>query len=84
MNGTLWSYRSYSVESNILLPKFFEVGKIEYHSSEIRGLCLMKWPGETLQNLSYFWNTKTNAVFSLVFPLMNTLYDISRTGSFGN
>ena len=21
------------------------------HSSEIRGLCLMKWPGETLQNL---------------------------------
>ena len=22
-----------------------------YHSSEIRGLCLMKWPGEMLQHL---------------------------------
>ena len=33
------------------------------HSSEIRGLCLMKWPREMLQNLSYFWNTKTHVVF---------------------
>ena len=24
------------------------------HSSEIRGICLMKWPDETLQNLPYF------------------------------
>ena len=24
------------------------------HSSEIRGLCLMTWPGKTLQNLPYF------------------------------
>ena len=24
------------------------------HSSEIRGLCLMKWPSKTLQNLPYF------------------------------
>ena len=29
------------------------------HSTEIRGLCLMKWPSEMLQNLPYFWNTKT-------------------------
>ena len=27
------------------------------HSSEIRGLCLMKWPSEMLQNLPYFWKT---------------------------
>ena len=33
------------------------------HSSEIRGLCLMKWPSETLQNLPYFWNMKTHVVF---------------------
>ena len=29
------------------------------NSSEIRGLCLMKWPSKMLQILSYFWNTKT-------------------------
>ena len=34
MNGTLWSYRSYSVESNVLLPKFSEVDEIEYHSQK--------------------------------------------------
>ena len=33
------------------------------HSSEIRGLCLMKWPSEMLQNLPYFWNTKSHIVF---------------------
>ena len=32
---------------------------IYIYSSEIRCLCLMKWPSETLQNLPYFWNTKT-------------------------
>ena len=30
-----------------------------YHFLEIRGLCLMKWPREMLQNLPYVWNTKT-------------------------
>ena len=25
----------------------------------------MKWPRETLQNLPYFWNTKTQIVFSV-------------------
>ena len=37
---------------------------LKLHSSEIRGLCLMKWPSERLQNLPYFWNTKTHVVFS--------------------
>ena len=31
----------------------------------IRGLCLMKWPSETLQNLANFWNTKTHIVLVL-------------------
>ena len=34
-----------------------------YHSSEIRGLCMMKWPSEMLQKLPYFWNKKTQIVF---------------------
>ena len=33
---------------------------ISMHSSEMRGLCLMKWPSEMLQNLPYFWNMKTH------------------------
>ena len=36
------------------------------YSSEIRGLCLMKWPSENLQNLPYFWNIQTH-VFLLFF-----------------
>ena len=44
----------YNVEKRDVL-----LGKIIYHSSEIRGLCLIKWPNETIQNLSYFWKTKT-------------------------
>ena len=31
--------------------------------SEIRGLCLMKWPSEMHQNLSYFWNMKIHVGF---------------------
>ena len=38
------------------------------YSSEIRVLCLMKWPSETLQNLPYFWNTKTHAIHIVFFP----------------
>ena len=30
-----------------------------YHSSEIRGICLMKLSSKMLQNLPYFWNMKT-------------------------
>ena len=38
--------------------------QLHTHSSEKRGLCLMKCSSEILQNLPYFWNTKTNAFFS--------------------
>ena len=37
------------------------------HSSEIRSLCLMKCSSETLQNLSYFWNTETHLKFFSFF-----------------
>ena len=47
------------------------------HSSETKGLCLMKWPSEMLKNFLYFWNMKTHEVFSffttLFFSLMNAL-----------
>ena len=33
------------------------------HSSEMRGLCLMKCSSEMLQNLPYFWNMKTHILF---------------------
>ena len=38
---------------------------IRCHSSEIRGLCMMKWPCEMLQNLPYFWKMKTQIFFHL-------------------
>ena len=41
------------------------------YSSEIRGLCLMKWPCEILQNLPYFWNTKTHVFFSFSKNMAN-------------
>ena len=41
--------------------------------SEIRGLCLMKWPSEKLQNFPYFWNKKTNVVF-FVFHFLLLYY----------
>ena len=31
------------------------IDAITMHSPEIRGLCLMKWSSETLQNLPYFF-----------------------------
>ena len=34
-----------------------------YHSSEMRGLCLMKWPSKMLQNFPYFIYTKTQCCF---------------------
>ena len=50
------------------------------HSSEIRGLCLMKSSSEMLQYLPYFIYTKNQSCFfhfsfcaTLVFPLMNAL-----------
>ena len=41
------------------------------HSSEIRNLCLMKLPSETLQNLPYFWNMKFQIVFFSFFISSN-------------
>ena len=42
----------------ILWKKAQPVKKIRGHSSEIRGLCLMKWPSKMLQNLPYFYHKK--------------------------
>ena len=54
---------------------------ISFHSSEKRGLCLMKSSSETLQNLPYFiYYMKTQSRFfhfsfhaTLIFSLMNAL-----------
>ena len=50
------------------------------HSSEIRSFCLIKWPCEMFQNLTYFIYTKTQRCFfhfsfcaTLFFSLMNAL-----------
>ena len=62
-----------TVESLILFyhqtPKYMS----HMHSSEIRGLCLMKCSSKMLQNLPYFWNTKTHVVF-LFFISCYVLY----------
>ena len=39
---------------------------ITLHSSEIRGLCLMKCSSGMLQNLPYFWNMKTHIVIFFI------------------
>ena len=64
-------------------PSVQEVLKnlIGKHSSEIRGLCLMKYPSKMLQNLLYFihiWKPKDAfSIFHFMilyfFPQMNTL-----------
>ena len=41
----------------------WSVGVIGKGSSFLRGLCLMKWPFEMLQNLAFF-NMKTHVVYS--------------------
>ena len=38
-----------------------------YHSSEIRGLCLMKCSNKMLQNLPNFWNKKIQEVFFISY-----------------
>ena len=49
-----WYLSSYTVVLEwVEIKNLFELTLLR-HSSEIRGLCLMKWPGETLQNLPYF------------------------------
>ena len=48
-----------------------------FHSSEKKSLCLIKLPGETLQNLPYklrIWNTKTKVIF-YYFPIIFFYFD---------
>ena len=51
----------------------FKVFFTTNHSSEIRGLCLMKWPIKILQNLPYFIYTKTQSCF-FHFSFYTTLF----------
>ena len=48
-------------------PSDLKLFEVCVHSSEIRGLCFLKLSSEMLQNLPYFWNTKTKIVFFLNF-----------------
>ena len=49
-----------------------KLGGLANHSSEIRGLCSMKWPSEMLQNLLYFIYLYKNP--KLLFPFRATLF----------
>ena len=66
----------YNYEFNLL---YVLLHTSSVHSSEIRSLCLMKWPSEMLQNLPHFWNMKIHVIFFvfhfmlLFFTLMNAL-----------
>ena len=44
----------------------------DLHSSKKKGLCLMKWPDETLQNLAYFIYLYENS--KLLFPFFILCY----------
>ena len=66
----MWSsFKIYNFNFEFLRPRIWldylkqQNWKSFEHSSEIRGLCLMKWPSKSLQNLPYFWNMKTLIVF---------------------
>ena len=62
--------------TNLFKRKFLK--KVDFslwgNTTEIRGLCLMKWTSEMLQNLSYFWNTKIHIIFVLFFISCYTLF----------
>ena len=67
--------RSVRIRFENILSTYFYI-----HSSEIRGLCLMKWPAKMLQNLPCFIYTKTQSCFfhfsfhaTLLFSQMNAL-----------
>ena len=47
-----------------LMEGFVFLGKARCHSSEKRGICLMKCSTEKLQILAYFWNMKNPCSFS--------------------
>ena len=57
-------YRKFSLYNNFGMIVWIHKLKFHFskyytiwHSLEIRGLCLMKWPIEMPQNMPYFWNT---------------------------
>ena len=66
MNGIHWCIQ-YTRGSRISRAgnhsRLYYMYNVGDHSSEIRGLCLMKWPNELLQNLPYFWKSKMNVGF---------------------
>ena len=53
-------------KSNILLIRI----NTYINSLEIIGLCLMNWRSEKLQNLPYFWNTKTYIIYFIFHFIM--------------
>ena len=64
-----------AIPLNITIGKnciFLGISVFKNHSSEIRGLCFMKWPSKMLQNLLYLWNMKIHVGFS--FFLFMLLY----------
>ena len=56
--------RPWSPKANFQCNNSLRRWRVCLHSSEILGLCLMKWPSKMLQNLPHFWNMKTHVVFS--------------------
>ena len=65
------SFRWENMYTNVIMYMYNIVG----HSSEIWGLCLMKWPGKTVQNLPYFIYMKTQRCFlHYSFHFMLLLY----------
>ena len=57
-------------------------GDDDAHSSEIRGLCLMKLSSEELQNLPYFWNKKTQIVFVFSFFVSSNFGFVQKKNNF--
>ena len=51
------------LEEEIINQRVDYIFEVNTHSSEIRGLYLMKRASKMLQNLPYLWNTKTYVVF---------------------
>ena len=47
-----------------------------HHSSEIRGLCFMKWPSKMLQNLPYFIYMKTRYLFQQISKFLKDSMDV--------
>ena len=71
------------LEEEIINQRVDYIFEVNTHSSEIRGLYLMKRASKMLQNLPYLWNTKTYEDFcfsfrvTLFFPLLNALVYIN-------